>query len=466
MTGAAAAADDATAVGVLPGPHAAPDYFTDDAMAAFYASPYEVHYNSNRLGMRLNGPRPTWARADGGEGGSHPSNVHDHTYAIGAVRRTGDMPVILTSAAPRSAASCAPRPSPAASCGRRAGAGAAGGLALRAVCCAPRPAALPTHPPPHPTPPPAPPPTPAGGPAAPARRDPLKAITLEDAYTAALRTDALVAAVKALARGEAKPAAAAAGLEAFAASTCPAMPPTKAVLVTAPASEGHPGYLIRLAGDRYIQIEYGPMELDLTLRCGGAGRGAGGGCRLCAVGLACTPLGIRAPPARATGLRADSRPPRPPAPTPPRPPPRSARVHALERELASMGVAGLVETNAGVRSCMIEYEQRVLPLPGLLDAVTRADASIGDVSVRHGGAAGREPLNLPAPLHAPRLRTLWTLCPAPRPQPPAARPAPVHGAAQPHRAPAHGLRRPLVPRRAGQVRAQHARGGALPALQH
>lgn len=45
--------------------------------------------------MRLNGPRPTWARTDGGEGGSHPSNVHDLTYAVGTVNFTGDMPVIL-----------------------------------------------------------------------------------------------------------------------------------------------------------------------------------------------------------------------------------------------------------------------------------------------------------------------------------------------------------------------------------
>ncbi len=48
-----------------------------------------------RLGVRLNGPRPTWARSDGGGGGSHPSNVHDHTYAIGTINFTGDMPVVL-----------------------------------------------------------------------------------------------------------------------------------------------------------------------------------------------------------------------------------------------------------------------------------------------------------------------------------------------------------------------------------
>ena len=38
---------------------------------------------SNRLGIRMEGPRPQFARTDGGEGGSHPSNVHDHVYALG-----------------------------------------------------------------------------------------------------------------------------------------------------------------------------------------------------------------------------------------------------------------------------------------------------------------------------------------------------------------------------------------------
>ena len=44
----------------------------------------------NRLGIRLQGPRPQFARKDGGEGGSHPSNVHDHVYAIGTINFTGD----------------------------------------------------------------------------------------------------------------------------------------------------------------------------------------------------------------------------------------------------------------------------------------------------------------------------------------------------------------------------------------
>lgn len=37
----------------------------------------------------MQGPRPKFARPDGGEGGSHPSNVHDHVYAIGTINFTG-----------------------------------------------------------------------------------------------------------------------------------------------------------------------------------------------------------------------------------------------------------------------------------------------------------------------------------------------------------------------------------------
>ncbi len=51
--------------------------------ATFYQQPYTVHYNSNRLGVRLVGPKPDWVRPDGGDGGTHPSNVHDHVYALG-----------------------------------------------------------------------------------------------------------------------------------------------------------------------------------------------------------------------------------------------------------------------------------------------------------------------------------------------------------------------------------------------
>lgn len=80
---------------VIYGPHGAPDFFTDHDIDTFFATDYEVHYNSSRTGVRLIGPKPEWARADGGEAGLHPSNLHDNAYAIGTVDFTGDMPVIL-----------------------------------------------------------------------------------------------------------------------------------------------------------------------------------------------------------------------------------------------------------------------------------------------------------------------------------------------------------------------------------
>lgn len=80
---------------VIYGPHGAPDFFTDNSIDEFFAAQWEVHYNSSRTGVRLIGPKPEWARSDGGEAGMHPSNIHDNAYAIGAIDFTGDMPVIL-----------------------------------------------------------------------------------------------------------------------------------------------------------------------------------------------------------------------------------------------------------------------------------------------------------------------------------------------------------------------------------
>jgi len=80
---------------VIYGPQGAPDFFTDADIETFFATNWEVHYNSSRTGVRLIGPKPAWARTDGGEAGLHPSNIHDNAYAIGAVDFTGDMPVLL-----------------------------------------------------------------------------------------------------------------------------------------------------------------------------------------------------------------------------------------------------------------------------------------------------------------------------------------------------------------------------------
>lgn len=80
---------------VLIGPHAAPEFLTPAGLAELLRTTWEVHHNSSRTGVRLVGPKPRWAREDGGEAGLHPSNIHDTGYAIGAVDLTGDMPIIL-----------------------------------------------------------------------------------------------------------------------------------------------------------------------------------------------------------------------------------------------------------------------------------------------------------------------------------------------------------------------------------
>ncbi|MDX3837126.1 5-oxoprolinase/urea amidolyase family protein [Streptomyces europaeiscabiei] len=82
-------------VAALEGPHAAPEFFTEEDIHEFYAADWKVHFNSARTGVRLVGPKPRWARSDGGEAGLHPSNIHDTPYSVGAVDYTGDMPVLL-----------------------------------------------------------------------------------------------------------------------------------------------------------------------------------------------------------------------------------------------------------------------------------------------------------------------------------------------------------------------------------
>jgi urea carboxylase len=80
---------------VLYGPHGAPDFFAPEDIEMLQSVAWKVHYNSSRTGVRLIGPRPRWARRDGGEAGLHPSNIHDNPYAIGTIDFTGDMPIIL-----------------------------------------------------------------------------------------------------------------------------------------------------------------------------------------------------------------------------------------------------------------------------------------------------------------------------------------------------------------------------------
>jgi urea carboxylase len=82
-------------IGVTEGPHGAPEFFTRSDLEQLYSASYRVHHNSARTGVRLIGPKPTWARADGGEAGLHPSNIHDTPYTVGSLDFTGDTPIIL-----------------------------------------------------------------------------------------------------------------------------------------------------------------------------------------------------------------------------------------------------------------------------------------------------------------------------------------------------------------------------------
>jgi urea carboxylase len=260
---------------VLPGPQAAPDYFTDKDVETFYTTQFKVHHNSNRLGMRLEGPRPEFARTDGGEGGSHPSNVHDHVYAIGTVNYTGDMPIIL----------CADGPS-------------LGGFVCPATILSTEMWKV--------------------GQARPGDSIMFQMTTLEHAFGARLTVDKKVELLRSSAvfvGGGASSSSAEAGLASWKPAV-PACPPTQAVLKEWKAGGTHPGALLRLAGDRYVFLEYGPMELDLNLR---------------------------------------------------------VRIAELQAWLAKQNISGLVETCPGVRSVMIEYDSRILSLADLVTLIEKAE---------------------------------------------------------------------------------------------
>ena len=80
---------------VIPGPHGAPDHLTAEGVSSFFGTTWQVDHRSDRTGVRLVGPTPDWARADGGEAGLHPSNVHDSAYPVGGIMLSGDTPVIV-----------------------------------------------------------------------------------------------------------------------------------------------------------------------------------------------------------------------------------------------------------------------------------------------------------------------------------------------------------------------------------
>jgi urea carboxylase len=199
-------------IGVLYGPHAAPDFFTEEYIATFFATDWKVHYNSDRTGIRLIGPKPGFARADGGDAGLHPSNIHDNEYAIGTICFTGDMPIILSKDGP-----------------------SLGGFVCPATIAKAefwkvgqvRPG------------------------------DTVRFVRME--FADALATE----------RSEEEAIQKLAGEKfSFAPSivTGKALSARSAILHRIPASEKNPGVVYRQAGDKFLLIEYGPLMLDFALR--------------------------------------------------------------------------------------------------------------------------------------------------------------------------------------------------------
>lgn len=78
----------------LPGPYDH-GYLTDSDISMIYETKWQVSHNAARGGIRLIGPKPQWARQDGGEGGAHPSNVAEYGYPVGTLNWTGDDPCIF-----------------------------------------------------------------------------------------------------------------------------------------------------------------------------------------------------------------------------------------------------------------------------------------------------------------------------------------------------------------------------------
>lgn len=78
----------------MPGPYDE-GYLLGEDVEMIYNTKWQVSHNAARGGIRLIGPKPKWARSDGGEGGAHPSNVPEYGYPVGSLNWTGDDPCIF-----------------------------------------------------------------------------------------------------------------------------------------------------------------------------------------------------------------------------------------------------------------------------------------------------------------------------------------------------------------------------------
>jgi 5-oxoprolinase (ATP-hydrolysing) subunit C len=88
----------------IPGPNSSPDYVTEAGMDYLFGNVFKTQLTSNRSAYRVDEiPADVgfFARTDGGVGGSHPSNVLDHAYAIrGTMNVCGNTPILLIADGP------------------------------------------------------------------------------------------------------------------------------------------------------------------------------------------------------------------------------------------------------------------------------------------------------------------------------------------------------------------------------
>ncbi|MER2107612.1 MAG: urea carboxylase [Solibacillus sp.] len=192
-------------IGVVAGPHCTTEFLDTQYLTDLTVTKWEVHFNSSRTGVRLIGPAPKWTREDGGEAGLHPSNIHDNAYAIGTIDLTGDMPIILGPDGPSLGGFVCPATTATAELWK-----------IGQLC--------------------------------PGDKVSFQLLTLEQAQQLQQQQETLLASLQPVA-------------------TLPVQQPVvaeDAILLTI-ADEHYP-LVVRAAGDRYVLIEVGEMELDVMLR--------------------------------------------------------------------------------------------------------------------------------------------------------------------------------------------------------
>ncbi|WP_028294390.1 urea carboxylase [Oceanobacter kriegii] len=247
---------------VIYGPHGAPEFFTEADIDTLFETAYEIHYNSSRTGVRLIGPKPEWARTDGGEAGLHPSNIHDNAYAIGTIDFTGDMPVVLGPDGP-----------------------SLGGF----VC-----------------------------PATVITADLWKLGQLKAGDKVRFVPVSQQTAVELFEQQASNLKALTSNADVAVEEVRPASP-----IIAEISTDDHPtGVVYRPSGDRYLLVEYGPLQLDIRLRF---------------------------------------------------------RVHALMQFLQSQHIDGLQELTPGIRSLQLHYDSTVLPQAKLLELLQAAEDQLGDL---------------------------------------------------------------------------------------